>query len=256
MMGGGGRRQVADLVLHLARRQLESTHRFTALGWLWPLARQLVQLAVLVFLFSRVIDLGIRDFPLFVFTGLLAWSWFQSALTMATSVLIDQRHLVLSPRFPAIALPLVAVAVPLVDLLIAVPVLAVMLVVEGELHLTALLAPALLLVEFALIAGLGLLAAVANVYVRDTQNVVGVGLLLLFYLTPVFYGVRTVPADLRPLLRLNPVAQLVDGARGLVLEGRLPSVGACAYTAAVSAAVLVLGAWLFRRAQGDMVDLL
>jgi lipopolysaccharide transport system permease protein len=252
----GGRRQLLDLVLHLARRQLESTHRFTLLGWLWPLARQLVQLAVLVFLFSRVIDLGIRDFPLFVFTGLLAWSWFQSALTTATRVLIDQRHLVLSPRFPAVALPLVAVAVPFVDLLIAVPVLAVMLVVEGELHATALLAPVLLVVEFALIAGLGLLAAVANVYVRDTENVVGVGLLLLFYLTPVFYGLRTVPAGVRPALRFNPMAQLVDAARGLVLEGRLPGLGGVAYLVAVSAAVLALGAWLFRRVQADMVDLL
>lgn len=252
----GGRRQLLDLVIHLAHRQLESTHRFTLLGWLWPLARQLVQLAVLVFLFSRVIDLGIRDFPLFVFTGLLAWTWFQTAVATATRVLLDQRHLVLSPRFPAVALPLVAVAVPFVDLLIAVPVLAVMLVVEGDLHATALLAPLLLVAEFGLIAGVGLLTAVANVYVRDTENVVGVGLLLLFYLTPVFYGLRTVPAGVRPALRFNPMAQVVDAARQLVLDGRLPGLGGMAYLVGLSAALLLLGVWLFRRMQSDMVDLL
>jgi lipopolysaccharide transport system permease protein len=248
------RRQVLDLVLHLVRRQLESQHRFTLLGWLWPLMRQLAQLAVLVFLFSNVIDLGIEDFPLFVFTGLLVWSWFAAAVTSATTVLIAQRHLVLSPRFPAIALPLVAVAVPLVDTLIALPVVGVMLIAEGEVHATLALLPALLALEFVLIAGVALAVAVANVYVRDVESVVAVGLMLLFYLTPVFYGARIVPERFQIVLDVNPVAQIVEIARRLMLDGRFPDVGALAYVCGASAALLALGWWLFRRLETEMVD--
>jgi lipopolysaccharide transport system permease protein len=248
------RRHLVDLVIHLARRQLESAHRFTLLGWLWPLARQLVQLAVLVFLFSSVLDLGIEDFALFVFTGLLIFSWFQNAVTAATAVLERERHLVFSARFPTIALPLVAVAVPLVDVLIALPVLVVMLAAEGRLEATALLLPGLLALEFVLTAGVALLVAPLSVYFRDVPNIVSLGLLLLFYLTPVFYGLKNVPERFHWMLELNPLTPLVTAVRAVMLEGRLPAAGDVLTVAAVAAVAAAAGLWTFRRLEPDMVD--
>jgi lipopolysaccharide transport system permease protein len=248
------RRHVLDVVVHLTRRQLESEHRLTVLGWLWPLARQLVQLAVLVFIFGSVLDLGIEDFPLFVFSGLLLWSWFSSALSAATGSLVSERHLLLNPRLPAVVLPLVAVLVPLVDLVIALPVLAIMLAVEGELHATIVLVPLVLALELALIVGLSLVTSALNVYFRDVGNVVGVGLLLMFYVTPIFYGLKTVPEEFQPVLEANPVARLIEVARGLLLEGRLPSVADVGILLGVTVAALALGAWTFRRLQPDFID--
>jgi lipopolysaccharide transport system permease protein len=248
------RRHLVDLVLHLARRQLESAHRFTLLGWLWPLARQLVQLAVLVFLFSSVLDLGIEDFGLFVFTGLLIFSWFQNALSAATAVLQRERHLVFSARFPTIALPLVAVAVPLVDVLIALPVLLVGLAVEGRLEATVLLLPGLLALEFVMTAGFALLVAPLSIYFRDVPNIVALGLLLLFYLTPVFYGLKNVPERFHWLLEANPLTPLVTAVRDVMLEGRLPAAGDVLTVAAVAAAAGVAGLWTFRRLEPDLVD--
>jgi lipopolysaccharide transport system permease protein len=248
------RRHLVDLVAHLAQRQLESMHRFTLLGWLWPLVRQLAQLAVLVFLFSNVLDLGIPDFPLFVFAGLLVWTWFQSAVTAATSVLQTQRHLVFSPRFPTIALPLVAVVVPLVDVLIALPVLLVALAVEGHLSATAVLLPVLLALQFVLIGGVALLAAPLSVYFRDVPNLVAVGLLLLFYFTPVFYGLKNVPERFQWLLQINPLTPLVNAVRAVLLEGRLPAAGDVLTVAAVAAALAAAGLWAFRALEPDLVD--
>ena len=62
--------QFFDVVTHLAHRQVASMHRFTLLGWAWPVVRQLAQLAVFVFVFSTILDLGIDNFPVFVFSGL------------------------------------------------------------------------------------------------------------------------------------------------------------------------------------------
>jgi lipopolysaccharide transport system permease protein len=249
-------RQLTELVAHLAKRQLESQHRFTVLGWTWPLLRQLVQLVVLVFVFSGLLDLGIPNFPLFVFVGLMIWTWFATAVTVASSVLVNQRHMLMSPGFPAIALPLVAVAVPLVDLLMALPVLLILLAVSGEIHAGLLALPLVVLVEFALAAGVALIVSVLNVYVRDVENVVTVGLLLLFYLTPVFYGLRQVPERFHGVLGFNPVGRLVTIARDLVIEGRAPGLSACVYVLLVAGVLLTVGVWLFRRLQADMLDLL
>jgi lipopolysaccharide transport system permease protein len=73
--------RLAQLTMHLALREVSARHRFTTLGWLWPLARQLAQFAVLLLVFTSVVDLNIRDYPAFLFTGLVAWSWFASGLT-------------------------------------------------------------------------------------------------------------------------------------------------------------------------------
>jgi len=122
-----------ELVAHLARRQLDTKHQLTLLGWAWPLTRQLAQLAVLVFIFSAVFDLGIDDFPVFIFIGLIAWTWFATGVGDGAWSITGQRHMILLSRLPKAALPLVAVVVPLVDVIIAFPVLLLMLAIGDEL---------------------------------------------------------------------------------------------------------------------------
>jgi ABC-type polysaccharide/polyol phosphate export permease len=119
-------------------------------------------------------------------------------------------------------IPLVAVVVPLADVLLVLPVLLGMLAFDGRLTWTVLLLPVLLTVQFALTAGLGLITSSLNVYFRDVQNIVGVGLLLFFYLTPVFYGVKNVPEQYRWLLHVNPMTPIINGVRAVLLDGELP----------------------------------
>jgi homopolymeric O-antigen transport system permease protein len=247
-------RQLGELVLHLTRRQLQSAHRFTVLGWLWPLARQLALLGVLVLIFSSVLKLGIEDYALFVFSGLIAWTAFAAGISSAAGSLIGGRHLVFTPAFPNPALPLVAVAAPLVDLLVALPVLLVWLLVEGRLHDTVLLLPVVLLLQYALTAGIALLVSSLNVLYRDVNNIVGVFLLMLFYLTPVFYGLRNVPEHLHWVLNINPMAAQVEATRAVLLEGTLPSWQDLALLGATVPAVLLLGWWVFRRLEPRFVD--
>jgi lipopolysaccharide transport system permease protein len=248
------RGQLRSLVVHLARRRLESEHRLTAFGWLWPLIRQLAQLLVLVVVFGSVLDLGIEDYPLFVFSGLIVWTWFATALAGATTSLISDRHLVYSPRLPNMVIPLVAVVVPLVDVLLVLPVLVGMLAVDGRLAWTVLLLPVLLAVQFVLTAGLSLISSALNVYFRDVQNIVGVGLLLFFYLTPVFYGVKNVPEQYRWLLHVNPMTPIINGVRAVLLDGELPRWQDMAIACPVAIAALLAGIAVFRRLEANFVD--
>lgn len=247
-------RRLAELVIHLARRQLESQHRFTLLGWLWPLVRQLAQLIVLVVLFSHVLHLGIKNFPAFVFSGLIVWTWFSAGVLSATSAIVGGRHLLFTARFPPATLPLVAVVVPLIDALAALPILLVMVAVTSGLHPTVLLVPLVLIVEFGITAGLALIVAALNVYFRDVQNGVGVALLLLFYLTPVFYGLKNLPPKFEVFLRANPLTAVVGSIRAVILEGTLPPLRDAAISCSAAVVLLVVGWYVFRRLQPDFLD--
>lgn len=243
-----------ELVLHLVKREIDTTHRMTVLGWAWPLMRQLVQLGVLVFIFGSVLDLGIENFAVFVFSGLIAWNWFSTGLGEATGSLLAHRHLLYQPRLPPAVIPIVAIAVPFVDVLMALPVLVILLQVEAGIRTTIVFIPVLVVVQFVLMAGVAWLTAAASVFLRDVPNIVVVGLNVLFYLTPVFYGLKVIPDQYAGLLKLNPLATIVTSYRAILLGEPLPGPFAIVYALGVAAALTVLGYLLFVRLQNRFVD--
>lgn len=246
--------RLRELVAHLAAREVASLHRFTLLGWTWPLVRQLAQLVVLVVAFSHVLHLGVPHYAPFVFSGLIAWNWFSSGVINGTSSLLDSRHLVFQPRFPVLALPLVAVTVPLIDLLLALPVLVVMLVVDTGVHWSLLFLPVLVAVQLTLMAGLAWFTAAATIYFRDIRHITTVAVTMLFYFTPVFYDLSRLPGRFHHLLRINPMTTIVDGYHSIVLSGRLPAAGWLAVVTLFSVAVAAAGLAFFVRVSPGFVD--
>jgi lipopolysaccharide transport system permease protein len=204
-------RRFRELITHLAYRELSANHRFTLLGAGWPLSRLLAQWFVLAFVFGRVVDLGIEDYPTFLLCGLIAWSWFAAGVPAGTESVAARPHLVLQPGLPALVLPAVAVAVTFADVLVALPVLIVLVIATNGLDWSIVFLPVLLIIQFTLMCGVTWLTSAAAVYLRDVRNLVGVAITLLFYVTPVFYDLRRVPENLRQLLELNPLTPLVDG---------------------------------------------
>src|SRR3954447_16823468 len=249
-----GRSRLRERTLHLTAHELASANRFTVLGWLWPLIRQLAQLAVLVLLFSRIVDLGVANYAVFVFAGLISWSWFATSVDVATASLTGNRHLVMQPRFPPAVLPIVAVAVGFVDCLIALPVLVVMTIISGDINFTMVALPALFAVQFVLTAGIALIVSVVTVYLRDVRGIVTVGLTLLFYLTPVFYDLDRVPDRFESFLRINPLTTLLELYRWALLGSEFPPMLPVAWLLVASAVALGLGIAVFRRLAGGVVD--
>ena len=245
------------MVQHLVKRELDATHKLTALGWAWPVVKQSLQLVILVFIFGDVINLHIPHFPVYVFSGLLAWTWFSTGVGSAATCLLDERHLLFQPRFPGAVIPMVAIAVPLVDMAVALPLLLLLAVLETGLRWTALLIPLLVLLQFVLMAGLAWFVSSATVFFRDVPNIVAVALQALFYMTPVFYRLHNIPARYTTILDLNPMTTIVQGYRALLLGGvaeHMPDLRRWLYVVVFSAIVVVGGRLFFRRNQSVLVD--
>jgi lipopolysaccharide transport system permease protein len=212
-----------DLLRELVARDMKLRYKRSILGVAWSLVNPLAQLLVFVFLFRAVLPLNVPNYPSFVLSGLLAWSWFQSSLILATGAITDNRELIRRPGFPAAILPIVTVTTHLVHFLLALPVLLLFLVFSGgRLTETVLALPLVIALQFWLTLSLGYLVAAFHVTFRDTQHLLGVLLLLLFYLTPIFYDASAVPARYQPFYRLNPMVYLIDAYRAILIRGTLP----------------------------------
>jgi len=244
-----------DLLHELVIRDLKLRYKRSVLGLAWSLANPLAQLLVFTFVFTRVLTLNRPNFTTFLFCGLLAWNWFSSSLFGGTGSITDNRELLRRPGFPTAILPVVQVTSDLLHFLLALPILVLFVYLNG-LHPTAsvFVLPLVMLVQFLFTLSLVYMIATVHVTFRDTQYLLGVFLLLMFYLTPIFYDVTNVPARFQSIYRLNPMLHLIDAYRAIFLRGVLPEIPALLVLLVVSLILLGIGYTVFVRASWRFVE--
>ncbi len=212
-----------DLLRELVARDLKLRYRKSALGILWTLLNPLSQLVVLNLVFRLILPLNIPNYTLFLFTGLLAWHWFQSSLYAGSGSIVDNRELIHRPGFPVVVLPVVSVLSNFIHYLIALPILILfMLLAKIQISSAFLFLPIVFAIQFVLSLGLIYLLAAFQVMFRDTQYLLGVFLFLGFYLTPVFYDSSAIPARMQFLYRFNPMVTLIDSYRAIMINAQSP----------------------------------
>jgi lipopolysaccharide transport system permease protein len=248
-----------DLIRNLVSRDLKVRYRNSILGIAWSWANPLLMMLVLTVVFNLLA--GRSDLPhfhVFVLSALLPWNFFSSSVTRATSSIIDNANLVKKTYFPREVLPISIVLADLVNFIVALPVFFGLALASGaELSWWALLLPLTILIQLAFTIGLTLATSALDVFYRDTQIILSVGLQAWFFLTPVIYPISTVPQQLTVLgitlnaqlwlRRLNPMASIVASYRDLLYWGMPTGFDFFARTAVTALIVLVLGYLLFLR---------
>lgn len=266
-----------ELLVGLVRKDLKVKYQGSVLGFLWSLANPLLLLVVYTFVFQVVLKTGIPQFGFYLLAGLLVWNAFAGAVGTSTGAVVGNAGLVKKVRFPLSVLPLSAVGFAVVHFVLQLFVLLVAMTVAGQ---TGFAGPQLLLAVPALgvavlfTVALSFLVAGLNVRYRDTQHVVEVALLAGFWLNPIVYSVSLVRQELDQhgvfwAYFLNPMAGVVTAmqralyARNPPLPGGgtvLADGGYAFYLeklglgALVSAVLLALGVWVYRRMSADFAE--
>lgn len=181
-----------SLLFSLIRKELSIRYRGSVLGIFWTLIKPLVQLAVYGLVLGFFLGFGreIPDFGFFMFSGLMIFGLFSECVVLGTTSIIWNDTLVKKVTLRRELLPLSTTGTAIVNFLFQAVVLVAALAVTGrwpQLSNVAYIIPALLIVILLGLAG-GMLLGALNVYVRDVQFIVDVGLMLLFWLTPILYG--------------------------------------------------------------------
>jgi len=246
---------VRDLFRELIGRDMKLRYKRSVAGVAWTLLNPLAELGILFLIFGVVLPLDIPDYPAFLFTGILAYGWFQNSLHFATNAVVGNRELVRQPGFPILILPVVTVSTNLIHFLLALPILFALLFYSRIPITWAVIGlPLIIVLQFLFTLGLAYLVATFHVRFRDTQYLLRVLLQLTFYLTPVFYEPTAIPERYQILYRLNPMVFLVDGYRAVLIRGEFPRPGYTVITTLVAGAVLLAGLHVFRLASQRFVD--
>jgi lipopolysaccharide transport system permease protein len=216
---------IRDVLWVLIVRDLKVRYKRSLLGLGWSLLNPLAQLLVLQFVFGILLESTIPHFAAFLFTGILAWTWFQSSLLTATGVIVDNRDLIKRPAFPMAVLPLIAITSEMIHFLLAIPVLLAVVVLDGVPLTSAIAAfPLVVTVQFIFTVSLAYVIASLQVSFGDTKYLLGILLQLLFFSTGIFFDIKEIAPAYQPWLQLNPMVHLIEAYREIFLAGQLPAV--------------------------------
>lgn len=244
-----------DLLRELVSRDMKLRYKRSIMGYTWSLLNPLAQMLVFYFVFTKILPLNIPNYVPFLFIGILAWTWFQASLLHGTGSIVDNRELIKRPGFPVGVLPTVSVSTNFIHYLLALPILFVFLLIS---HITitgaVIFLPIVFVIQFIFTLSLVFLVSTIHVTFRDTQYLLGIILLLGFYLSPVFYSATSIPEEYRKLYFLNPMAIFITSYRMILLEGRLPPITYLVVLGVVSLGMLWLGYVIFKRSSLRFVE--
>lgn len=246
------------LVRTLAERDIRASYKQSFFGFGWAIVTPLLTVLVFTIVFKRIgkINTGDIPYPLFAYVGLLPWSFFTSSVSSGSGSLIFNSTILNKVYCPREVFPVASILVQAVDTVLASAVLGLLFIYYGTApKLTSLWIPVLIVVQLALTVGLTLAFSTAIVYVRDLKQVLGGILQMGLFLTPVAWGIRSVPSEWRSAYcAINPLAAVIDGYRRTVLQGKAPAWDLLLPAAVTSTIVLIVGYYIFRRLEGGIAD--
>jgi lipopolysaccharide transport system permease protein len=195
-------------------------------------------------------------YPLFVFAGLVPWTFFANALALSSNSLISSEQMIRKTYFPRLLVPLGTILALGLDMVISFAFMGLLLVYYHWAVTPALLwLPFFAIGSFFAATGMGLILSALNVRYRDVKYVVPFFTQMAFFLTPVIYPLRYVPKNLKILLGLNPMAGMVEGFRHALL-GSPVSWDLVWTSTAVSIVLFVAGLYYFRRVERTFADII
>ena len=249
------------LIESLVARELKARYRGSLLGFFWSFVNPLLLLLIYTFVFTVVMPgargNGLEPFAVFMFCGILPWTWFSSSLLDASNVLVSGGNLIKKVMFPAEVLPIVSVLAGLVHFCLGLPILALFLVYyRVPVVWTDLLwLPLIVLVQLTLTIGIALFVSALTVHFRDVRDLLANLLTLWFFATPIIYPLSQAPAAVRRILNVNPFTHLaVSYQEVLFVDGRFTGWPRLLGLGVISAGVFFVGYFVFDRLRDTFAE--
>ncbi len=246
-----------ELIKHLTAREIKARYKQSFLGFFWVILNPFFQMLIMSLVFSNILRIQTlwAPYPIFVYVGLLPWTFFATSLSSSMDVLLSNSALIKKIYFPREVLILSSLLAKTFDFALATLVfIGLMIYFKIPFTPYALLFIPIFIIQFIFTFGLSLLLSALNLFYRDVQYLFNLILTLWFYLTPVLYAVEFFPTQYRWIFKFNPLSVFINAYRQVLLTHQWPNWGSLAIGAGVAIAIFILSYILFKKLEGTFAD--
>jgi len=237
-----------SLIKNLVLKDLKLKYRGSVLGVIWSLLRPLLLIGVYTFAFKFVVRIKMENYAFFLLVGLLPWNFFSGAAMASTESIIENGNLIKKVYFPRETLPIATVLFNFAQFLLALVVFIPIFFFLGAfpLNWVILLFFPLLALHLLFATGVSLFLSALTSSFRDVAHLTEVGLVLFFWVTPIFYPITMVPTQFQGLMKLSPLASFAVSYQEILFWGRIPEMLVLGSIISWSLAVFFLGYLVFK----------
>ena len=213
-----------DVLLVLIYKEWVVKYKGTFLGYIWSVAHPLMLSVVFYIAFKIALKIPVKNYTLFLITGLFAWQWFMNSVMVGVWSFVANASIIKKTNFPRYLLPLSISILDMIHFLISIPVILVFLKIYGYkiFHISWVYQiPIVLFMQLMFAFSTGLIFGTLNVFVRDIDRLISLLLTLLMYLTPIFYSMELVPKVYRRYFYINPMVHIIELWRDVLMKGSM-----------------------------------
>ena len=197
-------------------KEVRGKYKGSFLGVLWSFVNPLLMTLVYAIVFPFLLKSSQPHYTTFIVIAIIPWTWFTYSILSGTNVFLVNEGIIKKVYFPREILPISVVTSGLINFLISCIVIAIFLICSGiGFSFNIIYLPLIAIIQYILQLGIVLITSSIDVYIKDAEYIVNFFVQMLFYGTPVLYSIDMFPEKFRWILRLNPMATIVESYRNI-----------------------------------------
>lgn len=230
------------------KKDVGGKYKNSFLGVIWSFISPLLQIAVYALVFQVILKSDIENYTVYLCCGLIPWQYFSSVVLRGAASIIDNGSIIKKVYFPREILPISVVTSEGVNFLISTVIILGFVIFGGiGLSINILWYFVILAIQYIVSIGVAFIVSSLSVYFRDLLHLLGIIIQLLFYATPIVYASSAVPAELQWLIKINPMAYLIEGYRNIFYNKMPPDFHNLLIALVMGVGLCVVGYFVFKK---------
>ena len=229
-------------------KEVRGKYKGSFLGVLWSFVNPLLMTLVYAIVFPFILKNSQPHYTTFIVIAIIPWTWFTYTIMSGTNTFLVNAGIIKKVYFPREILPISIVTSGLINFLISCIIIGLFLLFSGiGFSFYILNLPLIVLIQYILQLGLIFITSSIDVYIRDAEYIINFIVQMIFYATPVLYSIDMFPEKFRWILRLNPLATIIESYRNILYYKTSPDFIMLGITFIISMAVLLIGFAIFEK---------
>lgn len=237
------------------KKEVRGKYKKSFLGILWSFLNPLLQIAVYALIFPIILKNTQDNYVIFLCVALIPWTFFTNTIIQAASTIINNGNIVKKVYFPREILPIATTTSNAINFLISTLIILAFILFSGiGFSWYLVFYPLVFIVQYIFLLALSLIVSAITVYFRDLEHFIGVIIQLLFYATPIVYAPNTIPEDFKFIMKLNPMAHIINGYRSIFYYQTMPNFKNLGILFGISLGLVIVGHLIFSKLQKGFAE--
>lgn len=237
------------------KKDIRGKYKGSFLGVLWSFINPLLSVLVYAIVFPYIMRIKVENYLIYLITGIIPWTFFTSSINMGLISVLSNADIIKKVYFPRIILPISTVTSCLVNFLISCLIIVLFCLGSGlGISFQILWLPLIAIIQYIMLLGFTFILSAIEMYMRDIEHIVNFILSMAFYVTPILYTPDIFPENLAWVLKVNPMAYLVNAYRSIFFYQKMPDLIGLGVVSIFSIFLFMIGYLIFEKLQKGFAE--